>query len=383
MRYRPEVRGVIPSPLLAIGALADAMPGSIKLCYGESDLPTPEFISRASYEASLAGHTYYTTTAGCVELRQAIAEKVHALHGVEYRPTEIMSTVGASMGIYAATRAFIGDGDNAIVISPTYSIFVNAVILAGGEPRSVPLSYTTDGYALDLERVRRAIDGRTRMLVVNSPSNPTGWIISEDEQRALGALAEEHDLVILADEVYERIVYDLPIAASFAAIGDRERTIIVNSFSKTYNMTGWRLGWVQASERTISLMASAAEFMTSNAASMVQQAGIVALRNGEAFVRELRAHYAARREQVVRALAAMPGIAVTPPRGAFFAFPRIAESIDSAAFAEELLRGCGVALTPGSAFGEGGEGHLRLCFASTEATLSQALERLSAFFARR
>ncbi|HEX4681086.1 MAG TPA: pyridoxal phosphate-dependent aminotransferase [Gemmatimonadaceae bacterium] len=280
MHYRPEVLDVIPSPLLAIGALAESMPGAIKLCYGESDLSTPEFISRAAYDAALAGHTYYTTTAGYIELRQAIADKIQALHGIEYRPTEIMSTVGASMGIFTAIRALVGPGDNAVVVSPAYSIFTNAVILAGAEPRSVPLVRSADCYVLDVDRVRRAVDARTRLLVVNSPSNPTGWIVGDEEQRALVALAVEHDLLILSDEVYERIVYDRRVARSFACAareaGERDRVIVVNSFSKTYNMTGWRLGWVQASERTIRLMAGAAEFMTSNAASMVQQAGIVA-----------------------------------------------------------------------------------------------------------
>src|SRR5947209_5557730 len=190
MHYRPEVLGVIPSPLLAIGALAEAMPGSIKLCYGESDLPTPEFISRASYDASLAGHTYYTTTAGYMELRQAIADKIDALHRVTYRPTEIMSTVGASMGIYTAIRATIGSGDNALIISPTYSIFMNAVVLSGGEPRPVPLTRGEHGWSLDIDRVKAAIDSRTRMLIVNSPSNPTGWIATEAEQRAIYELAE-------------------------------------------------------------------------------------------------------------------------------------------------------------------------------------------------
>jgi aspartate aminotransferase len=384
IRYRPEVLGVAESPLLRIGALAESIPGSIKLCYGESDLPTPEFISRASYDAALAGHTFYTTTAGYAELRQAIADKIHALHGVSYRPSEIMSTVGASMGIYTAVRATIGAGDNAIIVSPTYSIFTNAVVLSGGEPRHVPLVRGDAGFSLDLDRVRRSIDDNTRMLIVNSPSNPTGWVIGVDEQRALYELAERHDLVILSDEVYERIVYDQPIAPSFAAIAnDRDRVIVVNSFSKTYNMTGWRLGWVQASERTIHLMASAAEFMTSNAASMVQQAGIVALRDGEPFVRELRDNYAARREQSLAALGAMPGVSVIAPRGAFFAFAKVHGVEDSTAFAEQVLRGSGVALTPGAAFGESGEGYVRLCFAAREETLTPALAQLGAFMSSR
>ena len=356
------------------------MPGALKLCYGESDMPTPEFICRAAYDASLAGHTFYTHTAGAPELREAIAARVFELHGVTCQPTEIMSTVGASMAIYLAVRAFVGAGDNAVVISPTYAIFSNAVIMAGGQPRPVPLTLEGHRFRLDLDRVRAAIDPATRMVVVNSPSNPTGWQMTEEEQRALYDLAERHDLLILADEVYERLVYDGPLAPSFARVAQNwERLIVVNSFSKTYNMTGWRLGWAQGSERTIRLMYKAAEFMTSNPAAMVQQAGIVALRDGESYVGELRDHYTKRRRQAMNALAAIPGVSVPEPQGAFYAFPRIDGLTDSTAFTADLLRQTGVALAPGVAFGADGEGHVRLCFAATEQTLATALARFRAF----
>jgi aspartate/methionine/tyrosine aminotransferase len=380
VRFRPELLGVVESPLVQIATAAEALPGTLKLCYGESDMPTPEFICRAAYDASLAGHTFYTHTAGAPELREAIAAKVFELHGVSCRPTEIMSTVGASMAIYLAVRAFVGAGDNAVVISPTYAIFSNAVVMAGGQPRPVPLTLEGSRFRLDFDRVRAAINPATRMIVVNSPSNPTGWQMTEEEQRALYDLAEHHDLMILADEVYERLVYHGPIAPSFAQVAqNRERLIVVNSFSKTYNMTGWRLGWAQGSERTIRLMYKAAEFMTSNPAAMVQQAGIVALRDGESYVGELRDHYAKRRMQAMNALAAIPGVSVPEAQGAFYAFPRIGGLTDSTAFTADLLRRSGVALAPGVAFGAAGEGHVRLCFAATEQTLATALARFRAF----
>jgi aspartate aminotransferase len=357
------------------------MPGALKLCYGESDMPTPEFICRAAYDASLAGHTFYTHTAGSAELREAIAAQVFELHGVTYRPSEVMSTIGGSMAIFLAIRACVGTGDNAIVISPAYAIFTNAVTLTGGEPRAVPLTLDGHRFRLDIDRVRAAIDAGTRMLIVNSPSNPTGWMMTAGEQRALVELAERHDLMILADEVYERLVFDAPIAPSFASVAanagtaSQDRLLVVNSFSKTYNMTGWRLGWAQGSERMIRLMYKAAEFMTSNAPAMVQQAGIAALRDGEPYVHELREHYAKRRTQVMDALAAIPGVSVPDPAGAFYAFPRIAGLDDSTAFTADLLRQTGVALAPGVAFGPAGEGYVRLCFAATEQTLTEALSR--------
>jgi aspartate/methionine/tyrosine aminotransferase len=383
-RLRQEVTGVGESPLVQIATVAERMPGSIKLCYGESDQPTPDFICRAAGEAALAGHTFYTHTAGTPELREAIAAKVNALHGVSYRPSEIMSTVGASAGIFTAIRACIGPGDNAVVVTPAYAIFVNAVTMAGGEARSVPLERDGAQLRLDLGRVRRAMDRNTRLIVVNSPSNPTGWVISADEQRSLADLAERHDARILADEVYERLVFDAPIAPSFARIiADKDRLIVVNSFSKTYNMTGWRLGWVQSSEAVVRQMSTAAEFITSNPTAIVQQAGIVALRDGEPYVRDLQTQYASRRSLVVRAIGEMRGLSLSPPDGAFYAFPRVEGLTNSAAFALDLLRATGVALAPGSAFDATGEGHLRLCFAASEMALTRALDGLTAFLGKR
>jgi aspartate/methionine/tyrosine aminotransferase len=255
--------------------------------------------------------------------------------------------------------------------------------MSGGESRLGPLTASGAAFHLDIDRVRASVDTRTRMIIVNSPSNPTGWMISLDEQRALYELALEHDLVILSDEVYERLTFDADVAPSFARItDDREHVIVANSFSKTYNMTGWRLGWVQGSAAMIRVMTSAVEFMTSNATAFVQQAGIVALRDGEPYVSELRAHYAARRSQVIGALSAMPGITAVEPRGGFYAFARIDGLEDSAAFALDLLRETAVAVAPGSAVGTGGEGYVRLCFAASEATLTDALTRVGSYMSR-
>src|SRR6185295_174527 len=203
--------------------------------------------------------------------------------------------------------------------------------------------------------------------------------------------AARHDVVVLSDEVYERLTFDTPIASSMARyIDDKDRLIVVNSFSKTYNMTGWRLGWAQASESIIRTLYKAAEFITSNPTSIVQQAGIVALRDGEDYVRDLRAHYAARRAQVMAALRAVPGVILPEPRGAFYAFAQIAGvtpstgsgQADSTKFAADLLRATGVAIAPGAAFGPSGEGSIRLCFAASEATIAEALSRLAGYLRR-
>jgi aspartate aminotransferase len=378
---REEFLRVSESPMVQIAIIAESMPGSLKLCYGESDLPTPRFICDAMHQAALDGHTFYTHTAGYRELRQAIADKIFDLHQVRYDVPEIMATVGGTMAIYTAIRAFVGRGDNAVIVSPAYAIFSNAVIMAGGEPRPASLALNGTRFVLDLDRVRSAIDGSTRMLIVNSPSNPTGWVISQDEQRALADIAERHDLVILADEVYERLIYDgRSTAPTFArVVADRDRLIVINSFSKTYNMTGWRLGWAQGSERIIKTMSKAAEFITSNPTAMVQQAGIAALREGESYISELRGHYAQRRAQVQAALGSLPGVTLPDPQGAFYAFPKFSFINDSTAFTAELVQKTGVALAPGVGFGRDGEGYIRVCFASSEATIAEALDRLRFF----
>ncbi len=384
--------------MVKIATIAEAMPGSLKLCYGESDMTTPGFICDAATRAMAEGHTFYTHTAGYRELREAIAEKVFELHQVRYDVPEIMATVGGTLAIYAAMRAFLGRGDNVVIVSPAYAIYSNVAIMSGAEPRPVALSMRDHQFALDLERIRTAIDANTRMLIVNSPSNPTGWVISEDEQRALAELAELHDLVILADEVYERLVHESvdepkgsslqvpplqvapPVAPSFArVVANRDRLIVVNSFSKTYNMTGWRLGWAQGSPRTIKAMYKAVEFVTSNPAAMVQQAGIAALRQGESYIEALRRHYAERRDQVKAALEVLPGVSLPNPQGAFYAFPKFDAASDSTAFTAALIRETGLALAPGAAFGRDGEGYIRVCFASTQATIADAMARLTQF----
>ena len=383
MQFRPEVLEVTESPLVRIATAAEQVPGALKLCYGESDMPTPEFICRAAYEASLSGHTFYTNPGGSDRLREAIAAKFEELHGVAYEPSEIMATVGAGMAIFLAIRALVGPGDNAVVICPAYSIFESGITMAGSETRHVPLARDGEGFRVDLDRIEEAVNDRTRLLVVNSPSNPTGWVITREEQEALWKLAVRNDFVILSDEVYDRLVFDKPIAPSFATVAtDREHLLVVNSFSKSYNMTGWRLGYGLGSERMIGLMTRAAEFMTSSPPAMVQEAGVVALEQGDSYVAELRELYLKRRKLVMERIAELPRVSLPPPGGGFYGFLRIDGLADSATFAEELVHRAGVALAPGSAFGPGGEGYLRLCFASTDEALEAALDRFGDFMRR-
>ena len=287
------------------------------------------------------------------------------------------------MAIYAAIRAFVGRGDNAVIVSPAYAIFSNAVIMSGGEPRPASLAVRGNRFALDLDRVRAAIDANTRMLIVNSPSNPTGWVINEDEQRALAEMAERHDLVILADEVYERLVYDgRAIAPSFARIvANHDRLIVVNSFSKTYNMTGWRLGWAQSSE------SDHQDDVQGGRVHDVEPGGDGAAGGHRGASRRRAVHRGAARALcgTPRSGArprcqSIPGvIAAGSARRLLRVSAHSAASTDSAAFTAELVRETGVALAPGVGFGRDGEGYIRVCFASTEATIADALARVKKF----
>ncbi|MBI4473516.1 MAG: pyridoxal phosphate-dependent aminotransferase [Acidobacteria bacterium] len=363
-----------------IATLAEQVDKPYKLYFGESDMQTPEFICRAAWEAMRDGHTFYTNSAGYLDLRRAIVEKFHEVHGVQYKPTEVICTAGAVMAIAHSIRAVVDPGDNVLIVQPGWPVFSSILTLVGAEARSVRLLRTSDGFKLDLEQVRNSIDNRTKMLIVNSPSNPTGWVISESEQRALWDLALKHDFVILSDEVYDRIVFDREKASSFASVAtDHDHLIVINSFSKTYNMTGWRLGYALTSEHLAKLMTKLQEFVVSNPAAMVQRAGIVALRDGEPYIKEIRDKYARQRQLTIEKLRSVPNISLPVPQGGFYAFPQIEGLQDSLGFAKKLLLEGRVGMAPGIAFGAAGEGYMRMCFAASDAVLVPALDRFKEF----
>ena len=380
MHFSKQALSARDSLIRQMSLVAEGVEDPYKLYFGESDMATPEFICRAAYDALQEGHTFYTPTSGYEDLREAIATKFHEVHGVEYGPNEIVCTGGAVMAIFMAIRSLIDPGDNVVIIEPTWPVFASIITLFGGEARTVPLDHVGNRFVLDIDRVRDQIDDRTRMLIVNSPGNPTGWVIGTDEQQALWNLALERDFVILADEVYDRIVFDGPSAPSFAKIAtDREHLVVINSFSKTYNMTGWRLGYAFASEELASLMAKLEEFVVSNPPAMAQRAGITALRDGEPYVREIREKYAARRAVAVEKLRAIPQVSLPDPVGGFYAFPKLEGLHDSFAFAKRLLIEARVGMAPGIAFGQSGEGYMRMCFASSEDILVPALDNFREF----
>ena len=353
-------------------------PEVVPLWYGEGDLPTPDFIREAADTAVRAGHTFYTYKAGLPELRATIADYLSGLYGREVGAERVAVTSSGMNALMLVAQTLIDPGDNLVIVAPVWPNIAAAVTIMGGEPRLVSLDPRPDGgWRLDLERLFAACDGRTRGIFVNSPSNPTGWVISADEIGELLAFARRRGLWLIADEVYARIVYGNRAAPSFLEqAGPEDRLIAVNSFSKSWAMTGWRLGWMTTPPELLPILEKLIEFNTSGAPTFLQHAAIAAIRGGEPFIAEMVARCHAARDAAIEGLRSCSRVAVARPDGAFYAFFRVDGMTDSLAFAKEALRRVKVGMAPGSAFGPMGEGYLRLCFARAPGVVADAIERL-------
>ena len=376
---------VSPSRIREIADIAFGMDGVLKLHFGESNLPTPAFIKAAAVRALNDGYTFYTENAGLPALRQAIAEKYRELHEVRLDPrTEILVTASGVQALNVSIRCAIDPGDGAIVLTPNWPNATAIVNLYAGAAREVALAWDGRRYTLDLSAIEAALTPRTRLIVYASPSNPLGWVARPEEQRTLLEFCRRHGLWLLADEVYERIYFTGTAAPSILRLCSRDdAVIIVQSFSKSYCMTGWRLGWVAARHDLVRKAAQLNEFIVSHAPSMVQRAGETALRDGEAFVQGMAADVQRRVRFCHEALRGVPGVTVAPPEGSFYLFPRIEGLSDSFDFALTLLKETRVAVAPGSAFGNGGESAIRICCAADESVLEPAMERLRRFLEKR
>jgi len=351
----------------------------IPLWFGEPDLPTPEFIKEAAIQALRDDHVFYTQNRGIPPLLDALSTYASRLHD---RPigTDRLTVTGSGMNaIMLSSQALVDAGDNMIVIGPVWPNCIETVHVMGGETRVVPLTPIADGgWQFDLDRVLDACDERTVGVFVNSPGNPTGWMMEADEQRDLLAACRARGLTIVADEVYIRLAYDRPRAPSFLDVAEPDdRLIVVNSFSKSWSMTGWRLGWLTHAAALGDVFAKLNEFNIAAPTSFVQHAGVTAVRDGEEFVLATVERYRRNRDLVYQRLAAMPQVRLARPEGAFYAFFAVDGMTDSVAFAQQLINDVGVGLAPGRAFGPSGEGRLRLCFAAEAQTLSIALDRLA------
>ena len=377
MKFAPAA-SVAPSRIRTIADLAEHHPGTLRLFYGEDSLPTPPFIKEAAHRAIDGDMTFYTPNAGYPALRRAIAGQVARLHGVEVDPmTEVVVTASGMVALLLACQATVGPGDSAIVLTPLWPNVAEAVRLAGARAIEVPLALDEGGFRLDLDRIEAAIEPSTRLLVLASPGNPTAWTATLDDWQSLINLCKRHDLWLLADGVYERIVFDGPVAPTPLSIpGARSRTIIAQSFSKAYRMTGWRVGYALAPPDLARSMTHLQEFVVSHASGIAQEAARVATLEGEPFILDSQGRYARHCRIALDRCRRMEGVIVPEPTGAFYVFPRFDGLTDSEDFCRWLVREKRVGVAPGSAFGLGGEGHIRLCFAVEEPILREALDRI-------
>jgi aminotransferase len=379
-RLSQRVREVPPSGIRRFFDVLNSMPDVISLGVGEPDFDTPPAVVEAGVAALRAGRTHYTSNYGTIELRRAIAADLERRHGVSYDPErEIVVTVGSSEALAISLAAIIDPGDEVVVAEPTYVAYAPDIIFAGGSPVFVR-THPEDGWQLDPDDVEAAITPRTRALFVGFPNNPTGAVLDADRLRALAAIAERHDLVVISDEVYDRLVYGGHRHETFSAMpGARERTIVLGGFSKAYAMTGWRVGYACAPADLVDGIIKVHQYIIMSAPTVAQDAAVVALEQADDDVERMVAEYDRRRTMFVAGLRRI-GLPIAEPRGAFYAFPDIrASGLSSDEFSERLLFEHEVAVIPGSAFGPSGEGYVRASLATSYEKLEQALLRIERF----
>ncbi len=377
--------GTLPtSPIGDVAALGRGDPDVIPLWFGEGDLTTPGFINEAAMAALKAGHTFYTWQRGIPELRQAIARYTSKLYGIDCNVDRITVTGSGMQAIVLTCQTVVGPGDNVAMVSPVWPNIVSSVEAMGGQARQVTLTSHPDGsWSLDLDKLFAAVDDRTRAIFVNSPSNPTGWMMPSEQQAALLAFCRERKIWLMADEVYARLVYDGKAAPSFLEhAGPNDPLIVVQSFSKPWAMTGWRLGWMTSPHEFGELIAKVIQYNISGSPAFLQYGALAAIEHGEDFLKTMVERCRAGRDILIQRLAANPKVRVARPAAAFYAFFAVEGMTDSLDFASRLVIEAKVGVAPGIAFGQGGEGFLRLCFASAPERLSRAMDRIESLIGK-
>jgi aspartate/methionine/tyrosine aminotransferase len=381
---RPSIAALPASQIREVAHPGMGRADLIPLWFGEPDLPTPAFICEAASRALQAGDTFYQPNAGIPELRTTLAEYMNGLYRTRLGPENVIVSASAMNALMLVMQSLVDPDDVVVTTTPAWPNLPAVPQILSGRIRSVPLSPGNDGWRLDLDRLFDACDRRTRVIFLNSPNNPTGWMMSTEEQRVVLEFARRRGIWIVGDEVYARIVFDRPVAPSFLEHAEPDdRVIVVNSFSKSWAMTGWRLGWITLPADLSPTFEMLTEYNIAGPAGFIQRAGLVAVRDGEPFVQEIVGRYRGARDLVIERVAAIPRLSLPKPAAAFYAFIRVDGMSDSLALVKELLLATGVGLAPGVAFGEGGEGHLRLCFATSLPKLARALDLIAKFMAGR
>ena len=380
---RPEIAALEQNGITRVALTRLDDPRVIPLWFGEGDLVTDDLIREAARQALDDGVTFYTHTRGRQDLRDALKRYLDALYGIDLDPDRITVPGSTMLGITIAAQMALGAGDHAIIVGPSWPNIESSYRVTGAEVDFVRQREAGAGWYLDMDDVRAALRPRTRALFVNTPCNPTGWVMPPEQQAELLALCRERGILLIADEVYHRNVFDGAVAPSFLTIAkDDDPVIVVNGFSKAWAMTGWRIGWVVAPSRFAEAWAVLSECFNTGATVFVQRAAITALERGEDVVARLRGQYARGRAIVAEVLGRCPRIELIEPRGAFYAFPRVRGMRSSLDFAQGVLAEEDVGIAPGYTFGPGNEEHFRLCFAQSHERLREGLERIVRYVER-
>jgi len=379
---RAEARSAPRSGIVSVVDHARGRPGLIPLWVGEGDQPTPDFIREAATRSLAAGDTFYTWQAGIPDLRAALACYHERTFGRTFSPEEFIVVGGGMQAIQLALQAVAGAGDEVVYFTPAWPNFPAALGVAGGKPVPVRLDFSENGWSLDLGRVEAAISPRTRALFVNTPANPTGWTADRETLAALLDLARRHGLWIIADEIYAKFFYAGPRAPSFYdLVAEDDRILFVNSFSKNWAMTGWRIGWVRAHPSLGGVFENLVQYSTSGVAEFMQRGAMAALEEGDSFVEAQVARAKENRDRLCAALGETGRVRLAAPLGAFYLFFAVDGMEDTHSAAIEIVDRTGVGLAPGEAFGPGGEGFFRLCFNRRPDHLEEAADRLSEWLA--
>jgi aspartate aminotransferase len=383
-------QSVLAVPHSRIRELADiafGMDGVLRLYFGESNQPTPAYIKQAAARALDAGFTFYTENAGLLSLREALADYYQRMHAVSLDPRrEIVVAASGVQALNVAIRCVLDPGDEALILTPAWPNGASMVAMSNAHPIEIPQPLCGDSYEIDWQTLEAAVTPRTRLLLYTSPSNPLGWVATPEDQDRLLGFCRAHGLWLVADEVYERLWYDTeypgtPVPSILRKVTRDDAAIAIQSFSKSYCMTGWRVGWLVARADVAQKAAQLNEFIVSHAASFTQKAAETALADGEPGISAMVETLRGNRDYCIDAMKRMPRVTVPRPDGAFYLFPRIDGVTNSFEFCKRLLLETRVGLAPGVAFGAGGEGSIRICYAADRAILEPAMDRLGRFLA--
>jgi aminotransferase len=371
-----------PSGIRRFFDIAATMDNVITLGIGEPNFTTPQHITERGIESLRMGQTAYTNNSGTIELRRAISAYIERLYGVHYAPDdEVLVTVGVSEALWLALKAILDPGDEVLVVEPCFVANAAAVEMAGGVPVLVD-THVEDEFQVTGAALEARVSPRTKAVLISYPNNPTGAVLTPEHMQEVADFAERHDLVVLSDEIYERLVYGVQHTCFAALPRMRERTVLMSGMSKSFAMTGWRIGYATAPREIMEAMRKLHQYLIMSAPTMGQIAALEALTQGEDDVQSMRADYDRRRRLIVNGFNEL-GLTCFEPRGAFYAFPSVAASgMDDATFCEQLLQEEQVAVIPGSAFGESGAGFVRASYTNSYENIERALERMHRFMQR-